>query len=287
MKSLVLRPARAGDRDGMLRITRGVWGGTDYVPYRWQRWLEDASGYLCVAALDGEVVGLQHTAVQSDGSAWFEGIRVDETMRGHGIGAAMLRHGLEWARLTGCSAARLSTSSENESSMRIARKAGLRAAGRYDVLSGPPTDTAETGGNVRLAHAGDRDMLGRMLLERLAGEDPGAFYTEGWTAYRLDAQRLDLLVAVHAVAITELNHSIAIGIATASVGRPQVRLGYLQGDRDAMAKLASWIQARAGASGLRGVRAILPSKDSTRESLKPLGFSASAEFSMVLWETQL
>src|SRR5947209_19267182 len=125
MESLALRAARADDRAGMLRITNGVWGGTDYVPYRWQDWLGDVSGYLCVATLNGRVVGLQHTAIQSDGSAWLEGIRVDDTMRGRGIGAAMLRHGLEWARAAGCRFARLSTSSENESSMRSTRKAGL------------------------------------------------------------------------------------------------------------------------------------------------------------------
>lgn len=287
MESLVLRPARAGDCAGMLRITKGVWGGTDYVPYRWQEWLRDASGYLCVATLKGQVVGLHHTSVQSDGSAWLEGIRVDETLRGRGIGAAMLRNGLEWARTAGCSVARLSTSNENESSTQIARKAGFHEVGRYDVLSGPPTDAVDSGARVRLAHVGDLDMLGRMLLGRHAHEDPPDFYTEGWTAYRLDAQRLRLLVAVHAVVIAAAQDAIGVGIATALVGRPQVRLGYLHGAREGMMTLARWVQAQAGAAGLRGVRAILPSEDSTRELLRPLGFTTSADFSIVLWEIRL
>jgi GNAT superfamily N-acetyltransferase len=287
MESLVLRPARAGDREGMLRITKGVWGGTDYVPYRWQRWLEDACGYLCVATLNGEVVGLHHTSVQSDGSAWLEGIRVDETLRGRGIGAAMLRNGLGWARIAGCSIARLSTSNENESSMQIARKAGLHEVGRYDVLSGPPADPAERGVQVRLAHAGDLEMLGGLLLNRHPHENLPRFYTKGWTAYRLDAKRLHLLVAAHAVAMAEANDAVSIGIATASVGRPQIRLGYLQGPAEGARALASWVQARAGATGMEEVRAILPSEISTRELLQSLGFTASTDFSMVLWETTL
>lgn len=285
--SLLIRPARAADRAGMLRITRGVWDGTDYVPYLWQRWLDDPSGHLCVATWNDRFVGLQHTSVQPDGTAWLEGIRVDESMRGRGIGAAMLQHALAWARNAGCSVARLSTSSENQSSTRIAHKAGLREVGRFDVLTGPATPGSQPMSNVRLAHAGDLETLnGRLLRAWNSGELP-PFYTEGWTAYRLSAERMNLLVAAHAIALVEDRGIAAVGIATASVGRPILRLGYLHGSTEGKVSIVAWMQQQAHAASIEQIRATLPANPTTDAALQSLGFTPGAPFAMVVWETSL
>ena len=271
----------------MLRITGGVWDGTDYVPFRWQAWLDDRSGYLCVAAWNGRVVGLQHTSIQPDGTAWMEGIRVEEAVRGRGVGAALLHHSLVWACSAGYAVARLSTSSENQSSVRIAQKAGFRAVRRYEVLASPVSETPAPGLRVRLAHAGDLNELRRVLLEEWKEDGTVPFYTEGWTAYRLTAERIDLLVAVHAVAIVEDSGIDAVGIATASVGRPVLRLGYLDGSIEGRAAIVAWLREQARAASLEQIRATLPADPTTIAALQPLGFTSSVDFAMVLWETQL
>lgn len=285
--SLVIRPARAGDRDDMLRITRRVWDGTDYVPFRWQRWLNDSSGFLCVAVWNGRVVGLQHTSVQPDGTAWMEGIRVDETMRSRGVGAAMLERGLGWARDAGCSVARLSTSNENPSSVRIAQKSGFREVGTFDVLAGTTSPSARPAHRVRLAHAGDLEELNRLLLHDWNRDDRVRFYTEGWTAYALTAQRLDLLVAVHAVALVESDGIAAVAIATASIGRSVLRLGYLGGSADGMTALGGWMRAQAHTATIEQIRAVLPSATDSIDTLNSTGFFADPAFAMVLWERRL
>jgi GNAT superfamily N-acetyltransferase len=285
--SLVIRPARAGDRDDMLRITRRVWDGTDYVPFRWQRWLNDSSGFLCVAVWNGRVVGLQHTSVQPDGTAWMEGIRVDETMRSRGVGAAMLQHGLSWARNAGCSVARLSTSSENQSSVRIALKAGLREVARFDVLAGPASPAPEPGPPVRLAHPGDLEALKLKLLQEWNTDETNSFCTEGWNAYQLTAERIDLLVAVHAIAVVAQDGIDAVGIATAPVGSPILRLGYLRGRIEGKKSIVTWMQQRAHAASIEQIRAILPADPTTEAALLSLGLTPRADFAMILWEIQL
>ena len=68
--SLEIRRAVPADTAGMIEITRNVWEGNDYVPYLWDRWLNDPHGCLHVAVLDSRLVGLQHVRTLPDGSAW-------------------------------------------------------------------------------------------------------------------------------------------------------------------------------------------------------------------------
>jgi GNAT superfamily N-acetyltransferase len=287
LNSPVIRPARRSDRDAMLRITREVWDGTDYVPFQWQRWLDDRAGYLCVADWNDNVVGLQHTTVQPDGTAWMEGIRVEEAMRGRGVGAAMLHHSLEWARSADCPVARLSTSSENQSSLRVAQKAGFREVNRFDVLAGPTSPPFEPVHHVRLAHGADLAALQDRLLHDWSSGASECFYTEGWTAYRLTTERINLLVAVHALALVEEDNIAAVGIATSSVGRPVLRVGYLNGSPAGKTSIVAWMRGQVHAASLEQMRAILPSDPSTTTALESLGLISSAEFSMVLWELEL
>jgi hypothetical protein len=126
-----------------------------------------------------------------------------------------------------------------------------------------------------------------MLLDSRDETGTTALYTEGWTAYSLNADRLDLLVATHAVVVAETSEIVAVGIATASVGRPILRLGYLEGSPEGMRAVGTWMQAQAGSAAMERVRAIIPSGSAANDVLEPLGFSSSADFSMVLWESRL
>ncbi len=55
---LVVRRARAEDREAILAMSRGIWGGSDYLPLVWDRWLADDKGLLLTATLDGRPVGM-------------------------------------------------------------------------------------------------------------------------------------------------------------------------------------------------------------------------------------
>jgi hypothetical protein len=89
------------------------------------------------------------------------------------------------------------------------------------------------------------------------------------------------------VSIAETTEIVAAGIATALVGRPILRLGYLDGSIEGMTEVGTWMQAQAGAAAMERVRAIIPSGAAARDVLQSLGFACSTDFSMVVWETSL
>jgi len=72
-------------------------------------------GRLILAEQDGAVVGclqfnvLHGVSQQGQSRAQVEGVRVDSARRGGGIGAALMRHAMEEARVAGCGVMQLTT----------------------------------------------------------------------------------------------------------------------------------------------------------------------------------
>ena len=52
---LTLRPARPADRDRIVEITGDVWGGRDYIPKVFDRWVSDAGAAFQAAEIEGVV----------------------------------------------------------------------------------------------------------------------------------------------------------------------------------------------------------------------------------------
>ncbi|HEY0207065.1 MAG TPA: GNAT family N-acetyltransferase [Acetobacteraceae bacterium] len=75
-------------------------------------------GRIMLAVQDGAVVGCMQFNVihgvsqQGRSRAQVEGVRVDSTMRGRGIGVAMMRHAMVEARAAGCAILQLTTNRE-------------------------------------------------------------------------------------------------------------------------------------------------------------------------------
>src|SRR5579859_2574604 len=130
-----IRPGRADDFDRVVEMTREVWGGTDYVPFVWDKWTKQDCGIVLVAERDRQVVGFQNQYLQDANSAWIEGIRVADESRGQGIAQKLLRAGIKWAQWQGCTRCRLTTSSENVASNRIAEAAGFMSVASFDILT--------------------------------------------------------------------------------------------------------------------------------------------------------
>jgi len=287
MDELIVRPARAHDREAMLAITRDVWGGTDYVPFMWERWLRDGTGRLMVAVLHGRVVGLQHVALQPDGSAWLEGIRVAEDVRGGGIGEALLDHGVRWCEEMGCSGARLSTASHNPASNRLVEKRGFRHIGTFYPCSARPLERAVEGTPVRVAHPVDAAIIEEFLNGLRTDATPRCFYTEGWTAYRLTEERLRLLLAVNSVLLSGPTRIQGMAIVTSAVTRTAVRLGFLAGSKAAIEALSRRVRMVAAEARLPGIRATVAVDRPGLDALGAAGFDPVQDFDMLLYERRL
>jgi len=283
---LYIRPALADDLDDVLDLTRDVWEGTDYVPYVWSNWLADARGYFHVALLDNHLVGLQHIDLQPDGTAWLEGIRVSTAVRTQGIGRALLDHGVAWARNLDSPAVRLASYSGNEASNRMAERAGLQLIHSFGLWSAP-ANKRDSEAPVRLAGPWESDDIMRFISSHPDSTGGTIFYTEGWTAYSLTPQRLAALLSQHAVAVTGGGSITGVAIATVTVQRPALRLGFLAGTPQEAGVLGAWLRHRAALGGATAVRGLLAVPDGLTGALEFEGFSQREDATMNLWELRL
>jgi GNAT superfamily N-acetyltransferase len=265
----------------MLELTRPVWDGNDYVPFKWKEWLRDGEGRVSVAVAGGTLVGLQHIAIQPDGTAWLEGIRVRDEAQARGVGRTMLEEGLEWARRTGYPRARLCTYGGNPASNRLAVKGGMREIRRIRVLEGTPASASCDG--CRPALPSDAEVIQRYLRE--AHDAPG-LYCEGWTALTLDENRLHLLLASHAVMVSGATAIDGLMIATSKPSRPRLCIGYLHGSVSAVRTLARVALGAAASAGFERVVAIAPLTPQIYDALMQDGWEWRNQVEMVLYERE-
>ena len=280
---IVVRQAAPADTSAMLEITRNVWEGSDYVPFVWDKWLADGSGHLTVAIRAGIVCGLMHVEIQSDGTAWAEGIRVGEDLQSRGIGSALLTEGISWARQAGSRRMRLSTYGANPSSNRLAENAGFLEVERMRSLAVEPASVTASDGYT-LALPADIDDVWDVVSGH---RGVPALYSEGWTAYTLDRRRLALLLADHSVLMSKAGPSKGMAIATSRPVRPVLRFGYLSGHKEDVVGLVKTLLARAASAHMTRVSAVLRLEPDVADILESLGFRNPDAAEMIVYALDL
>lgn len=94
-----LRRLTNEDYEDILDISKGIWGGTDYLPRIFHKWVEDKGIFL--GAVDKEknkVIAVAKLSVLYDGSGWLEGLRVHKDYRGQKIGKKISSELLDMAK---------------------------------------------------------------------------------------------------------------------------------------------------------------------------------------------
>jgi len=143
--SFVIRPYLAADRARLIAVIDQVCAGSHFMATRrfeptpaWDHALRQPAcpcHLLLVAAFGPQVIGwcrLFPAASSADGPTADLGIGVAAPDRGRGVGSALLRAALRWARSQGLSAITLTTHPDNEGAIRFFRRHGftiLPAAG--------------------------------------------------------------------------------------------------------------------------------------------------------------
>ncbi len=78
------------DYDDILDICKDIWGGTDYLPEIFHKWVDDKGLFLGAVDTDAnKVIGTDKYSVLYDGSGWLEGLRTHKDYRGRGIGKGL------------------------------------------------------------------------------------------------------------------------------------------------------------------------------------------------------
>lgn len=187
---LEIRRARPSDRRGVVAAVRTNWGGDDYIPSVFDRWVTHRTGPFYVAVVRGRVVGMGKLTRQSAREAWLEGGRVAPRWRRRGIETALVTHRIRRATELGYEVVRFSTASNNTPIHRLARRLGFRRAHRFARYEAP----AAHGQTPRVAEIGEVAALWR-LVRPPAG--PGLVQVGGGWDWR-DLTRDELLRNVRA-----------------------------------------------------------------------------------------
>lgn len=75
------------DYDDIVDISKDIWGGTDYLPYVFHKWVDDEGFFMgAVDEAKDKVVGVGKYTILHDDSGWLEGLRVHKDYRGKKIG---------------------------------------------------------------------------------------------------------------------------------------------------------------------------------------------------------
>jgi GNAT superfamily N-acetyltransferase len=139
---VIIRPARASDKAGMLEVTRNIWDGHDYLPSVWDEWLADNEGMLCVAlgkiaAKEDCMVGLGKLTHLGGDNWWMEGMRVQPEYQGRGIAAQLHEYLVNfWLEYCG-GVVRLTTSSNRLPIHHLCERTGFTRIGERTFFTAP------------------------------------------------------------------------------------------------------------------------------------------------------
>jgi GNAT superfamily N-acetyltransferase len=131
------RPARPEDTEDVLRLTRNIWDGGDYVPYVWNEWLADREGLLAVAEHARRVIGLAKLTRISPEEWWLEGLRTHPDYEGRGVAASLHDYILKaWAE-NSKGVLRLATASSRLQVQHLCERTGFKKVAEFTSYKAP------------------------------------------------------------------------------------------------------------------------------------------------------
>lgn len=160
---LVVRRAKAEDREPVLAFASATWDGWDYIPNAWPVWLDATDGAFLVGEIGepvdgvdeglvdaegnplkvGQPVAITRVAMVSPSEAWLEGIRVDPRVRGMGVAADLQAAELQWVAGQPAVIVRYATGGKNEGSHRLGARDGINLLARFRGWWWSATGSAE------------------------------------------------------------------------------------------------------------------------------------------------
>jgi GNAT superfamily N-acetyltransferase len=150
---IVIEPARASDAPAVIALIgrvfaeyNFVWTPATEVPdlFDLERHYREKAGAFWVARLDGQVVGSVGVERLPDGRAELHRLYLDSTLRGRGVGRALVEAVLGWCRAAGVKQLTLWSDTRFDRAHRLYEGMGFTKTGERD-LPDDPNDTREFG----------------------------------------------------------------------------------------------------------------------------------------------
>jgi GNAT superfamily N-acetyltransferase len=149
--AIVIEPARADDAPAIIALIGRVfaeyefiWDPSTEVPdlFQLERRYARPAGAFWVARLAGEVVGSVGVERLPDGRAELHRLYLDATLRGRGVGRALVETVLEWCREAGIGRLTLWSDTRFDRAHRLYEAMGFTQTGERE-LPDDPNDTRE------------------------------------------------------------------------------------------------------------------------------------------------
>jgi RimJ/RimL family protein N-acetyltransferase len=278
---LTVRRARADDRDAILEMSRSIWGGNDYLPVVWDKWVADREGVLLTVALNGRPVGCSKITVLSPGEVWLEGLRLHPELHGRGLShrihAATFREAL---RLKPKSI-RYSTWIGNEASRHIAETHGFWLIAQTSWMWG---NAVRRRLKSRRAEVADLGALFGFVRSSECYRAMSGLSAVGWKFPELTKRRLKRLASEGLALIYPRDGAIEAA-ALLDVGQidNDLCLGFIDGPTSGIALLARDALALGAETGRTEVSAMLPEGAISR-AVHDAGFDSEIPMQGVVYE---
>ena len=288
LSDLAFRPVRAEDKPRVLEFTARTWGedDSDYIQYVFDDWLADPKGEFTAAIWDGEVAGIAKLTEVAAGQWWFEGLRVDPAHRRKGIGERLNRYQVDLARRLGGHVIRYMTGGENLASQTIGLKAGFQHILTFIVYEADATTEPSPLMQLDRSHLPAlRDWLHSRLLSYTH-----QLYRDDWSVCVLDEAELrSMLESGQTYGLLDRSGRLAAYAclrADDEGNSDRLRIGHIDGEPEAITRLALGLRALAGARQKQRLRIGVVDYPPLLEAITQAGFQPDEDH-FQLWVMEL
>lgn len=130
--SVNIRPARHEDVEQIRPWTTDTFPWGDYLPDRLPTWIDQPGSIAIVCTDEDDVpIAVSHAQMLSPTEGWLEGARVRPDHKRRGLGNAMNKYGVSWAKEQGARVVRLAIERPNIAPQRQVEKLGYRRTSRW------------------------------------------------------------------------------------------------------------------------------------------------------------
>ena len=238
-------------------MSRHIWGGQDYMPLVWDRWLAEKTGALLTATVGGKPVGTSKVSLLAPGEVWLEGLRLHPDY--HGLGLSKRIHGATFREASALDprTVRYSTWIGNEASRRIAEKNGFWQIARTGWMWGKTGKRWSV--RSRVATLDDVDDVVRFVHASSCYEATSGVAGVGWTFPELKRRRIRHLISNGSVLISPRRGALR-AVAMFDIGKvdDDVCLGFVDGPDKDVVSLAKDVLRIAADTGRKEASAMLP-----------------------------
>ncbi len=157
--NLVVRSARSDDLPSIATWTKDTFEWGDYVPERLPKWMDDLESEILVCVDAGDVpLAIVHVRMLASTEGWLEAARVHPDHKRSGMGTALNRAGVEWARSRGARVVRLATEAGNLAARNQVEKLGYRIGSSWVTAFLEPDRSYRAETAARLAKSASIDV---------------------------------------------------------------------------------------------------------------------------------